>query len=344
MLATQDLQNAVPAAPIPELSVVVIGRNEGQRLARCLESIRGARGFGDVQVVYVDSASTDGSPALAASYGAEVIVVHPRRPTAALGRNAGWRQAKAEFVLFLDGDTVLHPDFPRVAYDQMMADAQISTVWGHRREIHPENSVYNRVLDLDWIYAPGVMEACGGDVLMRRKALDEVNGYDDELIAGEEPELCRRLRARGYSILHIDHPMTRHDLAITRWSQYWKRARRAGYAYAEISDRFRESDDPLWAADSRRSPIRAVCWIASLVAAAIAGLWFGFVPVLVWLALFLAFSIRTAWKARWKDRNPATLFLYGIHSQVQHLPICVGQLQYMMDKKSRRQRDLVEYK
>ena len=212
----------------PAISVVVIGRNEGQRLARCLESIRLIRGFDgeSIEIIYVDSASKDGSPELASTYGAEVIIVHAERPTAALGRNAGWRAAKSEFVLFLDGDTVLHPDFVKAALEPMLQDASIVAVWGHRREIHPEVSIYNRILDLDWVYAPGIAEFCGGDVLMRRRALEEVGGYDNELIAGEEPEMCRRMRARGYRILHIDHPMTGHDLQMTRLSQYWKRATR----------------------------------------------------------------------------------------------------------------------
>jgi glycosyltransferase involved in cell wall biosynthesis len=331
-------------ADAPSLSIVVIGRNEGERLARCLESVGALRGFAEVQVIYVDSASTDGSPETAARYGAQVVVVRPSRPTAAVGRNAGWRLASADFVLFLDGDTVLHPDFPQVAYDVMVADPHISTVWGHRREIHPEESIYNRVLDLDWIYAPGIVEACGGDVLMRTSALREVNGYDDHLIAGEEPELCRRLRARGYSIMHIDHPMTLHDLQITRWRQYWTRARRSGYAYAEVSDRFRHSNDPLWAADSRRSFTRAFVWIGTVAVALFTCLWFGALPLLFWVATFLGSSLRSAWKARWKDSNPMTLFLYGIHSQIQHLPICVGQLQFLRDKKAQRRRGLVEYK
>jgi hypothetical protein len=179
---------------------------------------------------------------------------------------------------------------------------------------------------------------------MRRGALIEVNGYDDQLIAGEEPELCRRLRARGYSILHIGQPMTRHDLHMTRWQQYWTRARRSGYAYAEVSDRFRHSGDPLWGTDARRHLTRASFWIGTLAAAAIGWLWLGALPLFLWLMAFVAFSLRSAWNARWKDPNPATLFLYGIHSQIQHLPICVGQLQYMIDKRAGRHRNLVEYK
>jgi glycosyltransferase involved in cell wall biosynthesis len=326
------------------LSVVVIGRNEGQRLARCLESIRAIRGFDKIQLIYVDSDSTDGSPELATQFGAEVIVVHPERPTAAIGRNAGWRRATEEFILFLDGDTVLHPDFPRAAFDAMNTNAQTCAVWGHRRELFPGKSIYIRVLDLEWIYRPGIMEACGGDVLMRRGILLEMGGFDDRLIAGEEPELCRRMRSRGYSILHIDHPMTGHDLHITRWSQYWKHARRAGYAYAEISDRFRHSEDPLWLADATRSFVRGAFWSLSFATAMLASARFSYVPLTIWFCMFLAISLRSAWKARWKGGSAITLFLYGVHSQLQQIPICVGQLQYILDKRRGRQRNLIEYK
>jgi glycosyltransferase involved in cell wall biosynthesis len=330
----------------PAISVVVIGRNEGQRLARCLESIRQMRGFDeDIEVIYVDSASQDDSPALAASYGAEVIVLHAERPTAALGRNAGWRIARAEFVLFLDGDTILHPDFVKAAREPMLQDASIVAVWGHRREIHPETSLFNRILDLDWVYAPGFTEFCGGDVLMRRSALEEAGGYDGELIAGEEPELCRRMRANGHRVLHIDHPMTGHDMHMTRWNQYWKRAVRAGHAFAEISRRFRDSDDPSWDSDRKRNLVRGVFWMASFaIVVAASAIWLTILPIALWVALLLVLSLRSAWKARWKSKNALTLLLYGVHSHLQQVPICIGQLRYTVDQMRGNRRALIEYK
>ena len=156
----------------PLLSVVIIGRNEGQRLRRCLDSVAAMRDpGGPVEVIYVDSASTDGSPELARALGARVIGVQPERPSAALGRNAGWRAAHAPYVLFLDGDTILHPDFVVAALPHLAA-TEVAIVWGHRREIAPNASLFNRVLDLDWIYAPGRTEFCGGDALVRREALE----------------------------------------------------------------------------------------------------------------------------------------------------------------------------
>jgi cellulose synthase/poly-beta-1,6-N-acetylglucosamine synthase-like glycosyltransferase len=330
----------------PAISVVVIGRDEGQRLVRCLDSLKQIRGVEDgVEIVYVDSASKDGSPERAASYGAEVIVLRADRPSAALGRNAGWRAARGEYILFLDGDTVLHPDFVREARAEMEKDVTIAAVWGHRREMHPEHSIYNRILDLDWVYAPGVVEFCGGDVLMRRAVLEQMDGYDGELIAGEEPELCRRMRAAGYSILHIDKPMTGHDLQMTRWGQYWKRATRAGHAFAEVSRRFRNTADPFWDDERRKNLVRGGFWMFSFVfAVAVSAVLRSVWPFVLWVAMLAVLSLRSAWKSRWKSKDAATLLLYGIHSHLQQVPICIGQLRYEYDRRRGTRRTLIEYK
>lgn len=328
------------------LTVVVIGRNEGARLVRCLESIHRANlsQFGAMEVIYVDSDSTDESVSRAKQLGASVEVVHPTRPTAALGRNAGWRQGTGEFVLFLDGDTILDPGFVPTALSAF-DDPAVAVVWGNRREICPEASVYNRVLDLDWIAPAGPSAYCGGDALMRRSVLEEINGYDENLIAGEEPEMCRRMRARGYVILHLDVPMTGHDLAMTRWSQYWRRALRTGYAYAEVSNRFKGTALPLWEAESnanlKRGPVLLTLLGISLLGSLV--MW-NPLPLLGFFLLMTALMVRTASKFGWKSRSWSTRLLYGVHSHLQQIPIFLGQLQYFRDRKNGQKRGLIEYK
>lgn len=337
-------RNSASAGTTPALSVVIIGRNEGARLIRCIESVKAMRFDGEVEVIYVDSDSTDCSAEKASAMGAKVIRVKPERPSAALGRNAGWKVAAAPLVLFLDGDTILHPDFAAKAA-QSLADPKAAVVWGHRRELHPEASVYNRVLDLDWIYPPGLTEFCGGDALMRRAALEEVNGYDETLIAGEEPEMCRRLRACGYEILHLDLPMTGHDLAMTRWSQYWRRAFRAGHAYAEVADRFRGTELPLWEREVRRTVIHGGLMLMLFPVGLIGSVALrSTLPMLAALGAFLLLALRTALKAGWKSSDPVTRLLYGVHSHLQQVPILFGQLSFWRDKRAGRQRRLIEYK
>lgn len=327
------------------VSVVVIGRNEGKRLGRCLASIRSVELLEAIrEVIYVDSGSEDDSVAVAQSNGAAAIVLHPARPTAALGRNAGWRAAGGEFVLFLDGDTELAPQFLRSAL-QCFADPATAVVWGHRRELHPEASLYNRVLDLDWIYPPGPAAFCGGDALFRRSVLLETGGFDETLIAGEEPELCRRILAAGGQILHIDEPMTGHDLGITRFAQYWRRASRAGHAYAEVSARFAETPERFWSADASRNRLRAALLLAfPLLALLTAVVLRSAVPVYALLLLLALLVLRTAWKARWKSRSAITLLLYGIHSHFQQIPIFFGQMGFVLGRRRGVRQGLVEYK
>ena len=327
------------------LSVVVIGRNEGARLDRCLKSVKAMKSPGcDVEVIYVDSGSTDGSLVSAEQQGAKVIALQSVRTTAAMGRNAGWRASSGEIVLFLDGDTILAPHFVAESLPEF-ADAAVAVVWGHRRELHPKQSIYNRVLDLDWIYAEGASPFCGGDALFRRETLKATGGFDETLIAGEEPELCRRILAQGQLILHVDRAMTLHDLAITHFSQYWQRATRAGYAYAEVSHRFADTGDAFWQVEATRNRQR-VCQLMWLFALGVVGallarsVW----PLLIYAAIIICLAARTGWKARWKSGNASTLLLYGFHSHLQQIPIYVGQLRFHRNQRAGRRASLVEYK
>jgi len=333
----------IASAGQPLVSVVVIGRNEGERLGRCLASIAAMdkRDF-RIEVIYVDSASTDGSPARAADLGASVIEVHPERPSAALGRNAGWRAARGDYVLFLDADTLLHPEFVRHALAAMANQPRVAVVWGHRREAHPGQSLYVRVLDLDWVYPPGPSEICGGDALMRRAVLEQVDGFDPSLIAGEEPELCRRIRGLDLTIQHLDIPMTRHDLAITRFTGYWKRALRAGHAYAEVSSRFADSPDPLWQRDARRNLWHGSLLLTSPLALLAALVWpWLWVPLLIGGLLLLGRSVS---HCAWKTDSIPTRLLYALHSHFQQLPILIGQIRYHLDQARGRRRGVIEYK
>ncbi|MGI9623736.1 MAG: glycosyltransferase, partial [Acidimicrobiales bacterium] len=229
----------------PQIAVLVIGRNEGDRLIQCLRSVLGTNyPHRALEVVYVDSDSNDGSVQAALDLGVKVVEVSPERPCAAVGRNAGWRAVDADLILFLDGDTVLDPDFLTQAVGSF-DENDVAVVFGHRREMDTVGSIYNRTLDLDWVFPLGEVRFCGGDALMRRDVLALVDGFDEGLIAGEEPDLCRRMREIGYKIMHIDLAMTLHDLDMHHFSQYWKRGVRTGHAYAEVAQRFRGTDDAL---------------------------------------------------------------------------------------------------
>ncbi|HZP44651.1 MAG TPA: glycosyltransferase [Candidatus Binataceae bacterium] len=329
----------------PQLSVVVIGRNEGARLARCFTSV-GAIHLPDaaIELIYVDSASTDNSVELAQGHGAKVIIVDPERPCAAIGRNAGWRAARGPIVLFLDGDTILAPEFVPYALRELN-DPRVGVVFGYRRELHPEASLYNRVLDLDWIIHPGEAEFCGGDAFIRRAVLESVGGYNERLIAGEDAELCARIRAAGYKIVCLDRTMVSHDLAITHFNQYWRRAVRSGHAYAEVSSKSKPEHLPGWHRQTRLNRLKGTFMIVLLVVASVLAIFTGStMPVVVACGIVAALSLRTAARTRWKRADYPTRLLHGLHSHLVQIPTLIGQIQYFRNLASGRTTELIEYK
>lgn len=218
-----------------ELGIVIIGRNEGARLVRCLSSIAS-----DAVVVYVDSGSSDRSVAVARDSGALVVELDMNKPfTAARARNAGRDRLPAgcRFVQFIDGDCTLQPSWLAAARAALDVDDGLAAVFGRRREIAPDASRYNWLCDQEWAVPSGPASYFGGDVMIRLVAIDSAGGYCNEMIAGEEPDLAIRMRTRGWRLECLAHEMTLHDAAITRFSQWWRRAQRSGHAYAELAAR-----------------------------------------------------------------------------------------------------------
>jgi GT2 family glycosyltransferase len=222
------------AASAAALGAVLIGRNEGARLIRCLASVAGQAG----RIVYVDSGSSDGSVAAARAAGAEVVELDMSRPfTAARARNAGMERLCADpailYIQFIDGDCELQPGWTHTARAFLDMNPRTAIAFGRLRERFPQASVYNRLCDAEWDTPVGQSQSCGGIAMIRSAALTEVGGYDPSLIAGEEPEMCVRLQALGWQIWRLDAEMALHDAAMTRFSQWWTRTRRGGHAAAQ---------------------------------------------------------------------------------------------------------------
>lgn len=240
------------------VGIVVIGRNEGERLRRCLQSLSAQ----SHAIVYVDSGSTDASLEIANAHGARCVELDLSHPfTAARARNAGARVLLAQWpqldcIQFVDGDCEVAVGWIDAARDFLRAHADVAVVCGRRKERFPERSIYNRLCDLEWDTPIGAAKACGGDAMIRARAFVDIGGFRDALIAGEEPELCVRLRAAGWKIWRLDRAMTAHDAAMSRFSQWWKRTERAGYAFAEGAALHGAPPERHW----RRERRRALVW------------------------------------------------------------------------------------
>jgi glycosyltransferase involved in cell wall biosynthesis len=285
------------------IAVVAIGRNEGDRLKRCLTSATQQA----QTVVYVDSGSTDGSVAFAQSLGVRVVNLDMTRPfTAARARNEGFECVReiapdTRFVQFVDGDCEIAPGWLSQASAFLEAQSQVAAVCGRRRERHPQASVFNALCDLEWDTPVGQTKACGGDVLMRAAALAQVRGYNPSVIAGEEPELCIRLRAAGWTIWRLQAEMTLHDANILILKQWWTRAKRCGYAYALGKAMHGAPPERHWVKETRR----ALGWVVGLpvlaaMACAAVGPW-----GLTLLAIYPAQVLRLARRSRLQPTRAA---------------------------------------
>lgn len=318
----------------PDIATVVIGRNEGERLMACLDSLQGRV----ARMIYVDSGSTDGSQEAARARGAEVIALDMSQPfTAARARNAGLDHLRASgrvpgLVQFLDGDCILQPGWLATARSFLQSNADIAVVCGRRRERHPDATIWNRMIDTEWDTPVGEARACGGDALMRMEALQQVGGYDPNLIAGEEPELCLRLRLKGWKIWRIKAEMTLHDAAMTRFSQWWQRARRAGYTYAEGVAMYGRTTERHKARELASALVRGLGLPLFLLFAAIC--------ISPWVLLgLLIYPLQVLRLRRRGYQWPQAMFLTLVR-----FPEAQGALTYAWRRLIRRQTKLIEYK
>ncbi|MBZ4218574.1 MAG: glycosyltransferase [Chlorobium sp.] len=255
---------------LPDIDCVLIGVNCSKTLGRCIDSVFASDYPKEkIHPYYVDGGSADRSIEVAKGYESiKVIAINPEYPTPGLGRNHGWKQGSSQLVQFLDSDTILNPDWLKIAV-RAMDEEQIGAVMGFRKEMHPEHSIYNWIGDLEWNGPVGESSCFGGDVLMRRKVLEKTDGYDELLVGGEDPELSRRIIRAGWKIIRLDALMTQHDLAMKTVRQYLTRAFRSGYGFAAVRKREAEAGSDFWKYEFQKIVIKGgmffTCIIFSLL-------------------------------------------------------------------------------
>jgi glycosyltransferase involved in cell wall biosynthesis len=296
-------------------------------------------------IVYVDSGSTDGSVELARSLGVHVVELDLSIPfTAARARNTGLARLleidpQVELVQFVDGDCEVVSGWLDRAQQELAAHPEVVVVCGRRRERFPDASVYNRLCDLEWDTPIGEAKACGGDAMMRVSALKQVGGYNPTLIAGEEPELCVRLRQNGGKIWRLDAEMTRHDAQMLRFGQWWKRSIRAGHAYAEGAWLHGAPPEKHWVKETRS--IRLWGGIIPLLAIATAPFTAGLSLLLLLGYPLIGYRIYQYMQRTGRSSQDAAL--YALACLIGKFPQLQGQLKFYLSKLLNRRSTLIEY-
>ena len=328
--------------------IVIIGRNEGERLRRCFASVVGSA----AAIVYVDSGSTDDSVSAARQLGVEVVELDMSSPfCAARARNAGYQRlmeldSRLTFVQFVDGDCELVTGWLSAAAMSLESLPRVAIVTGRLHERSPERSIYNRLGNLEWNFAgAGDVESVGGIFMIRSAAFEAVGRFDASIAAGEEPELCQRLIQQGWRLLRLDKHMAWHDLAMVRFGQWWKRMVRFGYGSSDVALRF---GLPRF----RRNNLRARVWTLWLVAVIVvgaivasfptrgAGLSMELVLVGLWPLQLTRIAMRT-----WRGGQPFQLAAaYAASIMISYLPQMLGQMLCWSDRARNRPFRLVEHK
>ena len=324
------------------VGIVAIGRNEGERLRRCLQSAVGRANT----IVYVDSNSSDGSVAMARELGVAVVELDLTMPfTAARARNEGFAKLlsldpQCELVQFVDGDCEIVVGWIERAAEELTGNEKLGVVCGRRRERHPEASRYNKLCDIEWDTPVGEAGACGGDAMMRVSALKQVGGFDASVIAGEEPELCVRLRQSGWKILRVNAEMTLHDAAMTRFGQWWRRMVRGGHAYAQGCHMHGSPPERHWVRENRR----IIFWGIVLPILVLALAW----PTRGWsLILLLGYAVpwwRTYGHARRRGLAWADARLYATQMVIGKFAEAQGLITFWLSRLLGRRTRLIEYK
>lgn len=319
----------------PDISVVIIGINVERYIGNCIRAVQNQHYDRDkIQIIYVDGGSSDHSVDIAGSFSqVEIICLDNPHPTPGRGRNAGFAVAKAPLVQFLDADSYVHPSWMKTAAAHIKDN--VAAVWGGLEERYPEKNIFHVVGNLEWQesarqnYQQGgkrLTRYFGGNVLVRADAIAQAGGFDETLVAGEDPDMSYRVRQNGWHILRISDEMVSHDLNMNSWRQYFRRAMRSGYAYAEIGLRYRRHVEKLYFREFLRIILRTILILPLMV--------LGLFPAVTLFALgmivFLIFRpfMRIAEYKRSHDISWGRAAAYATHLSLAIFPQFAGILRY----------------
>ena len=324
---------------IENMGMVVIGRNEGDRLKECFESIVGRTR----QIVYVDSGSTAGSCELAKSMGVDVVNLDMTEAfTAARARNAGFDRLMElcpdlYYVHFLDGDVTVIDGWFESAVEVMNGNLKAAVLSGLRKEMFPRASVFNRLCDIEWNKGKGY-PACEGDAIMRVAAFKQIGGFNTNLIAGEEPELCLRYWQNGWECLRNRVPMSWHDVHLLHFSQWWKREMRTGYSYAEGAAMHGK-------VHYLRQSLGIWFWGFGVPFLGIALAWptYG-LSVIGWLLLYMLLFVRAYRGIRARANDNWHACEYSFFNVLSKFPMLAGGIKYWLRRWTGKRPELIEYR
>ncbi|GAA4426701.1 glycosyltransferase [Georgenia halophila] len=203
----------------PRMTVVVASRNRRDELLSSLARHR-------APVVYVDNASTDGSPEAVREAFPDVEMVRLRRNAGAYARTVGVRRARTPFVAFADDDSWWAPGSLASSAELLAADPRLALL-AARMLVGDEERLDPMCEEMSRSPLPGGDGLPGKPVLgfaacgaaLRRDAFLEVGGFDPVVrFPGEEDRVAMDLTAAGWALQYVDDVVVHHHPSPVRHS------------------------------------------------------------------------------------------------------------------------------
>jgi GT2 family glycosyltransferase len=220
------------ATQYPLFSVIIPNWNGLRHLPTCLDALR-RQTYPHLEVILVDNASTDESVALVRRDYPEVVVVELDENLGLIGINRGVEVAGGEIIAALNNDTEVTPGWAEALVNAMLdhPDAGIAAskmlLFDQRDIIHSAGDAYrvdgipvNRGV---WQQDEGQFDGdeyiwggCGGAVAYRRKMLDDIGAFDEDLFMYcEDVDLNWRAQLAGYKCVFAPQAVVYHHLSAT---------------------------------------------------------------------------------------------------------------------------------
>ncbi len=244
------------------ISVVIPVKNGGMDLICCLEAIARQRAQEEVEVVVVDSGSTDGSAERARRLGARVHCVPPDEFHHGKTRNLGVELARGETLVFTSQDAFAAREDWLALLTAPVADDEIAGAYGrqlpHRDASPPEHYF------LDFLYGPDPRRQTLGstdELTFEATLFSNVSSaiprriwaeypFDETIVMSEDQEWSRRVLLAGYSLAYEPRAAVHHSHAYTlggAFRRFFDSGASAERSYVDGS----ESTAALWRAGAR---------------------------------------------------------------------------------------------
>lgn len=197
------------------LSFIVIGRNEGWKLRRCLESVQHCirqNGYVRSEVLYVDSKSTDSSLDVAASFPGVRAFQVTGAQNAAIARNIGAAESSGDVLFFIDGDMEIQADFLPLVYSE---EAGLTHPFVSGNWINVHYASFDTETPLARMEKTGMRKdkyqfTVGGLFLIERSVWFDAGGMRTKYRRSQDWELAFRLAAKGVFLLRKKEILAHH--------------------------------------------------------------------------------------------------------------------------------------